>query len=257
MFFLSLLTRPFRLLGLLITVALVVGGWWAWNKAHSSTPASEADALQDFRTRDQAGTAGPRRPRAGVYTYRVTGSETASAGPLEVKRDLPGRAHMIVRRTPAGYETELRLSEEHVETFGYRVESGGTRIATSNVKLMFLKLGRDDRRTFQPAPLYVPANLAVGKSWRSAYRAGSLAVAVTNRVTRTQSLPVAGRAIRTFVITSRSDTTGAHSGSRIETIWWSPDLVLPVRQTVDMDIGGIVGLKATARLDLLTLRPRL
>lgn len=256
MFFLSLLTRPFRLLGLLITVGLVAGGWWAWNKAHSSTAASEDDALQDFRTRSQTGTAGSTKPRAGVYAYRVSGSETASAGPLELTRDLPRRAQMIVRRTPAGYETELRLSEEHVETFGYRVDAAGTRITTSHVKLMFLKFGRDDRRTFRPAPLYVPANPGVGRSWRSAYTAGSLAVVVTNKVTRIQNVTVAGRAIRTFVITSRSDTTGAHSGSRIETIWWSPDLVLPVRQTVDMDIGGIVGLKANARLDLLTLRPR-
>lgn len=256
MFFLSLLTRPFRLIGLLITVGLVVGGWWAWNKAHSSTPAGESEALQDFRTKEQAGAAGPRRPRSGVYAYRVSGSETASAGPLAVERDLPARAQMIVRRVSGGYETELRLSEEHVETFGYRVEAAGTRIITSNVKLMFLKFGRDDRRTFQPAPLYVPAKLGVGRTWRSAYKAGTLAVAVTNRVARTESLTVAGRGVRTFVITSRSDTTGAHSGKRIETIWWSPELVLPVRQTVDMDFDGIVGLKAKARLDLLTLRPR-
>jgi hypothetical protein len=186
----------------------------------------------------------------------VSGSETASAGPLEIKRDLPGRAQMIVRRTPAGYETELRLSEEHIETFGYRVEAAGTRIVSSNVKLMFLKFGRDDKRTFQPAPLHMPATLAVGKSWRSAYKAGTLAVVVTNKVTGTQAVTIAGRSLRTFVITSRSDTTGAHSGSRIETMWWSPELVLPVRLTVDMDIGGIVGLTAKARLDLLTLRPR-
>jgi hypothetical protein len=255
LFFLSLLTRPFRLIGLLITVGLVVGGWWAWNEIHSSTSASEAQALEDFRTRDQAA-AGARRPRPGVYAYRVTGSETASAGPLEVKRDLPSRAQMIVRRTSAGYETELRLSEEHVETFAYRVESSGTRITSSNVKLMFLKIGRDDRRTLQPAPLYVPANLSVGRSWRAAYKAGTLAVVVANKVVRTENVTVAGRALRTFVITSRSDTTGAHSGKRVETMWWSPELVLPVRQTVDMDIGGIVGLKAKARLDLQSFLPR-
>jgi hypothetical protein len=256
MFFLSLLTRPFRLIGLLITVGLVAGGYWAWQKIHSSTPVSDAQALAAFRTEGTRTPGGAGIPRAGVYSYRVTGSERASAGPLAVDRKLPSRAQVIVRRVPGGYVSEMHLSDEHLEAFTYRVDTSGTRLTDTRVNLTFLGFGRDDRRRLQPAPLHLPAALAVGKSWRGAYKAGSLAVGVTSKVLRTANVTVGGRAVRTFVVSIRSTTTGAHPGTRVETLWWSPSLALPVRMKIDQDIGGIVGLKATADITLESTAPR-
>ena len=256
MFFLSLFTRPFRLIGLLVTIGLVGGGYWAWQKLHSSTPFSQEQALAAFRAEAQAPTAAARIPRPGVYTYRVTGSEKATAGPLAVDRKLPSRAQMIVRRVPGGFETELHLSEEHLETFRYRVNASGTYATDTRTKLTFLRFGRDDRRRLQPAPLDLPASLPVGRSWRSVYKAGDLLVRVSSKVKRSENVSVGSRTFSTSVVSIRSDTSGAHPGHRIETVWWSPQLALPVRQRFDLDIGGIVGLKATATLQLLSARPR-
>lgn len=256
MFLVSLLTRPLRLIGLLITIGLVGGGYWAWRELHSSTAFSEQRALAAFRAEPQAPTGGARIPRPGVYTYRLSGSEKATAGPLAVDRKLPARAQMIVRRVPGGYETELHLSEEHLETFRYRVDAAGTHATDTRTKLTFLSIGRDDRRRLQPAPLHLPADLRVGRSWHGAYKAGSLAVRVNSKIARSENVRVGGRAFRAYVVSIRSDTAGDHPGRRIETLWWSPELALPVRHRVDLDVGGIVGLEGTATLSLLSARPR-
>jgi hypothetical protein len=255
--FLGLLTRPLRLVGLLITIALIGGGYWAWREIHSSTPVSEEDALAAYRAGGQTGAVdGSRTPRPGVYTYSVTGSEKATAGPLGVDRDLPDRARMIVRRIPGGYETELRLSEEHIEGFTYRVDSRGTWATATRTKLTFLSFGRDDRRRLVPAPLHLPASLRVGLAWSDTCKAGDLIVRATSRVLRTETVRVAGRAFDTFVVSIRSDTEGAHPGRRIETLWWSPELALPLRHQTDLRIGGTVGLAGEATLQLLSARPR-
>jgi hypothetical protein len=58
------------------------------------------------------------------------------------------------------------------------------------------------------------------------------------------------------VIEIRSDTSGAHPGLRAETLWWSPDLSLPVRHRSTLDIDGIVGLEGSATLNLVSAGPR-
>ncbi|MEW6582664.1 MAG: hypothetical protein AB1416_07890 [Actinomycetota bacterium] len=254
---LGLLTRPFRLVGLVVTVALIVGGIWAWRRIHTSTPAAEDRALAAYRTQGSTGGAvRPGVPRPGVYSYELEGSERAGAGPVHVTRDLPRRAPMIVRLVPGGYETELRVSEEHLEGFRYRVTSRGTLAVSTRTKLTFLGLGRDDRRTLTPRPLHLPARPAVGAGWRDVYKAGSLLVRVQSRVLRAETVRVGGRSVPTVVVRIRSDTEGVHPGRRIETLWWSPDLALVVRRVDDLEIGGTFSFDETATMRLVSTTPR-
>ena len=257
-FLLSLFTRPFRLIGLIVTVGLIVGGIWLWNRAHSSTPVSEERALADFRGRaaEEPARVRPGVPRAGVYSYRVQGRETAKAGPASIGRDLPGRASYVVTPTPAGYEEEWRLSEEHIEAFRYRVAPGGARTVWTRTKLTFLGFGRDDRRDLRPPPLRMPLRPRVGQTWRSSYMAGDLPVMVAARVLRREPVRVGGRPVPALVVHVHSETGGAHPGTRDERVWWAPSLALALRMEVDMEVRGTFGLSGEARLELESTDPR-
>ena len=257
MFVLRLLTRPLRLVALLLLLALVVGGIWAWREVRSSTPASEEEAVAAFRGGAQAAASRrPGVPRPGVYSYRVDGFERASAGPLRVSRPLPRRAPALVRPTPDGYELEVRFSKEHVEGFRYRVDGRGIFAVQSRTELTFLGVGRDDRRALRPPPLHMPLRPHVGQEWRGTYRAGDLVVRVRSRVLRAETLRIGGRSVPTVVVAIRSDTEGAHPGRRIETLWWSSEVGLPVRHETDLEIHGVVGLTAKATLELVSTQPR-
>lgn len=253
---LGLLFRPFRLIGLLITIALVVGGIWLWRRAHSSTPVAEDRAVAAFRAGDGTTGTRPGAPRPGVYVYSVEGEETAGAGPAHVTRALPGRAPMIARLAPGGYETELRLSEEHLEGFSYRLVPAGTRTVASRTKLTFLGIGQDDRRDMRPPPLRLPATFRAGQTWRDTYRAGSLVIRVRSRVVRSATVRLGGRSIPCWVVRITSDTEGTHPGTRVETLWWSPPLGLALRRTDDLQVGGVFSLKERATMRLLSATPR-
>lgn len=250
------LTRPFRLIGLILLVVIVGGAIWAWRAAHRSTLATEAMAIADFRA-SAAGSARTRgTPRPGVYMYAVTGREQASAGPIDVDRALPALAPMIVRSTADGYETELRVSEEHIEGFTYRVDDEGAHTTNSRTKLTFLRIGRDDRRTLRPPPLHMPRAPKVGAGWTDRSTAGTLKVVSRSRVAREEVVVVGEERVRTVVVQITSDTSGAHPGRRVEWVWWSRELSLAVRHDVDMEIRGVVGLDYEASFRLLAVDPR-
>lgn len=245
------LFRPRRII-LLVLVAASVAAWWYYSRAGKTHEVDEAAALASL---GQPGA--PRRglPAPGVYEYRQDGSESGGIGPLSLDRELPSTARMVVRRVGDGVERELNLAKEHIESVRYRLTPGGIRTTWIRTEITFAGFGRDDRRTTRPAPLFLPAKLALGVRWRSDYRTGDIEVSDESEVVGKETFEVDGRPEPVWVVEISSETRGAHPGTQNETIWWSPRYALPLRWQMARDIGGTVKLKVKATLELVSVIP--
>lgn len=255
----GIFARPWRVVAVLLVVALVGAGFWLWHRAGSSTPVSEEDALGAFREGGGAAGAGrvaPGVPAPGVYTFAQSGSEEGGAGPLEISRGLPGQARYTVIRTADGYREELAISREHVEGVTVRVRPRASWELARRTRVTFLGFGRDDRRRLRPPPVRLVRPLTVGRSWRASYSAGTLPVTSRSVVLRQEVVVVGGRRYAARVVRTVGDTGGAHPGRRVDVIWWSPALALPLRWEIDMEIGGPATLRTRARLELESVTPQ-
>ncbi len=248
--------RPWRVLGVLLLIAAVGAGIWAWERAGSSTEVSEERALQTYREGGGPSAARPGVPRAGVYTFRQSGSESGGAGPVDIDRDLPDRARYVVTPSEGGYTEELDMSEEHVEIVRLRVGPKRTMETWRRTEVTFLGIGRDDRRDIEPPAIRLQRPLTVGRTWTSSYRAGSLPVTTRSVVERAEEVELEGRRYATRVIRTVGDTGGIHPGRRVDVIWWSPALALPLRWDIEMEIRGTFSLRTKASLVLESAEPR-
>ncbi|MGD9696047.1 MAG: hypothetical protein AB7V42_10350 [Thermoleophilia bacterium] len=248
--------RPGRVAALLVLLALVGAGVWLYQRAGNSTPASEEEAVREFRA--QAGDVPRERgvPEPGVYSFRQEGRESGGIGPASVSRDLPGRAVYVVRLVPGGYEEDLEISEQHIESVRFLMRPAGARAVSRRTKVTFLGIGRDQTDRQRPPPLVTPRSLPVGRAWRQDYRAGDLPVSVLSRVTEAQTMELGGRRYAVRVIRTVARTGGSHPGTRTDTLWWSPALAMPLRWDIDMRITGVARLDTRASLRLESAAPR-
>ena len=251
----SLVGRPLRAALVVLVLAGIGAGVWLWQRAGESTPVSEDSALRAYREAGGAAAA-PGIPASGVYSFRQEGSERGGVGPAHLSRDLPDVARYVVTASPGGYREELDISKEHIEAVTLRVGPRGTREVARRTKVTFLGFGRDDRRDLRPPPLRLPARLSAGRTWSGSYAAGSLPVTFRSRVERADAIEVDGRRYKVWVVRSDSDTGGVHPGTRIDVMWWSPRLALPLRWTIDMRIGGPATLRTRAELTLESAVPK-
>jgi len=249
--------RALLVAGVVVLAGLVGFGLWVWLSGRSSTPISERRALSDYRAREGAGQAPlAGAPRPGVYTYAATGSERGGLGPVQLGRGLPKEARYIVSPVPGGFEAELDLSAQHIEAARFRVDRRGLVETWTRTKITLVGIGADDRRSLQPAPLWMPRDPHPGQSWHASYRAGDLRITTSSRAVRRATVSVDGRNVPTVVVLIHTVTAGPHSGTRDETLWWSPSLALPVRHDIRMDIGGAVSFRSRAELALTSLAPQ-
>lgn len=236
---------------------LIVGiGGVLWWKAGQTTPVSERAALAGYR--EDAVSGGDRRgPAPGVYTYDQVGREKNRFGPLAINRDLPAEARYTITATPDGYREELALAEQHIEGKRFRLRADGARQATwRRNNITFLGVGRDDRKEINPPALSLPASLPVGRTWSAEYDAGSIHVRERARVLCHQAVRVDGRRHATVVVRTVARSTGVLGGKRVDTIWWSPELHLPLRWTIEQHLDGRVSLTTTTDLHLRETAPR-
>lgn len=243
---------PWIVLGLVVVVT--AAGVLLWRAAGRSDPVTLAETLERFRAAGAAETASDA-PAPGVYTYEVSGAEEGRAGPLTVRRDLPAEAQMTVTRSGPGWEAELALSAQHVEAGRYGVASEGVVQSWRRVDLTFAGFGRDDRRELVGGLVIAPSPLRVGQAFNDDYLAGSLRNRVRGRVDRREDVTVGAVSVPAYVIVADTATTGALSGSRRETTWWSPELRVPVRARVQVTLDGPFGYSSTYEIRLVALVP--
>src|SRR5262245_3305108 len=160
--------RALIVAGVVVLAGLVAVGLWVWLSGRSSTPVSERRALSDYRERaegQQAPLAGA--PRPGGYTYAATGPERGGRGRAPPGRGRPKGARYIVSPVPGGFEAELDISAQHIEAARFRVERRGLVETWTRTKITLVGIGADDRRSLQPAPLWMPRDPRPGQSWRA------------------------------------------------------------------------------------------
>lgn len=229
---------------------------WVLTAGSESSEVGEAAALEAVGEPSRVESAAPGVPAAGVYTYAQDGWERVGAGPLAVRRELPDRARIAVGDIgEGGYEATAFLSGEHIEGVRYSIADGWIREERRRTDVTLVGIGRDDRRDLDPPPRRVPLEPTVGLSWTDTYEAGSLPVEATSRIVRREELSVAGEPVPTLVLQVESTTGGAHPGTRSETVWWSPELAIPIRWRLEMDVEGVAELTTRTTLALTDLSP--
>ena len=244
-----------RVIPLALLAAMVLGGIWAWREANASVPASLPDALDTVREADlAAGRAG--LPLAGVYRYKATGEEQLAAGPLEITRKLPARSLLVVLPEARGVRAlEWRFSRDSGETWRVADANRGTNVVYRSVTVGVRGIGREFGGATVPA-LWRPRNPRAGQKWSATYRQGdALAFRRESTVQRQETVTIGDQKVRAWVITSKETLTGSVTGEELERVWWSPELNLDVKRTIDRDIGGTISHHLTATLVLESIAP--
>ncbi len=255
----SFLSRPLRLVALVVLLAVAGGAYWLWQGANSSTAVSQDGALAEFRAKGVSDAPpAPGVPAAGVYRFRASGTESAGSGVLSASRSLPPEAVYVITPKAGGYHEDLRLSEEHVEEADFAVGERGASATWRRTKITFLGIGEDDRDAVEPPSFDHPApsRFAVGRSWKGAYRLGDLRVAYTGKVTGRETAELDGRTIPVFVIRTDSTFTGSTPGTRTDVLRWSPELSLPVTWSITQETGGDAEFAMDAELTLVSGVPQ-
>ena len=245
--------RPGRIIRLAILLAVVFGGWWIWQRLHSSSAASAPAAVASLRKAHGTATG---VPAPGVYRYRSTGSERIGIGPLTVRRTLPGQALVVVRPVTGGVRlVSTELSGDHAE--GWRVEPTPDGWVGSYRSLSIGTVGytRTIAGNALPTVLLVPAKLKVGQTWSSNYTVQGIVFQRDSKVTAKDIVMVGGVAYRVFVLSTRETVTGTLHGVDTLKEWWSPDLGLDLKLDWQRDLNGTIVNIASASLSLLSTTP--
>jgi hypothetical protein len=253
----SFVSRPLRIVALVVLLGVAGGAWWVWQGAHTSTAVEATDAVSEFRTGEAAPDVAPRPgvPEAGVYRYRVTGQEAAGSGVLSAERPLPAEAVYIITPTAEGYHEDLRFSEEHVEEARFRVDPAGTTAEWRRTKVTFVGIGSDTRDDVVPAALDHPRPMKAGDEWGGEYQLGELAVSYTAKVVGTGTATVDGRTVRTVTYRTDATFTGSTPGTRTDVVEFAPGLSLPVAWSIDQTTGGASDFTVSADMELVSATP--
>lgn len=252
----SFISRPLRLVALVVVLVAAGAVYWLWHGAHTSTAVSRDSVLAEFRAEHVSDAPPPPGvPASGVYRFRVAGEESAGSGVLSASRPLPAEAVYVITPKAGGYHEDLRLSEEHVEETDFAVGARGANATWRRTKITFLGIGTDDRDAVEPPSFDHPTALRVGRRWSGAYRLGTLAVSYTGEVTGRETASLDGRTIPVFVIQTDSTFKGSTPGTRTDVLRWSPGLSLPVAWTIHQKTGGSAEFAIDAAMTLVSGTP--
>jgi hypothetical protein len=230
--------RLFRLIPLLILIAIVGGAWWGWKRLHHSDAAS-VSAAEAAVSKSKATVAGA--PRPGVYRYAGNGHERIGIGPLTVARSLPAQALLVVRPlTPTTRDVEWQLSADHIESWQTVTGVAGIRGTSRTLKVGTLGFSQSVSGAAQPAPLLYPRKLKPNQSWSSTYHVSGIVFLRANHVVAEQTMTVAGSAEKVFEIQTKETVTGTLHGTDTFTQWYSPTLGVPVKLAWQRDLDGAV-----------------
>lgn len=191
-------------------------------------------------------------PAAGLYRYRVSGSQTVSGAALRA-RDLPARGETLVSRSRTVgvltcFRIQRRLAPDIANTATYVIRGGDVYL----VGIVIQALG--EAQTIRPDPAVLSATES-GSEWSGQFAgptSGSYSFSVRGR----QRFRVGGQRLRAVRISSSVSYRGAYSGTQKATTWLSVDhdLVLGESARSSQDFG-VSTLRLRSRSRLISLRP--
>lgn len=181
---------------------------------------------------------GPVVPTTGTYALSVDGSEHVKFGPFSAcTNSFPARSSLVVqpaRGEPAGsYDFDLRFypnsPNRHDERHIYRYSDAGVFLGYEQATVTCGGVKQSSTVNFDPAQPRVRTPLSQGASWRSNTGDSARTEHATSQVVGTDTVVLAGRSYRTWVIDTHVDMSGDETGTRDQRWWWSPDLAMPLK----------------------------
>lgn len=231
-------------------------GFWLIAQAKNSDPLTADAAVATFAEADDGTRGVTGAPQPGVYSYAVVGTEAGGAASLNVSRDLPAEARMIIWQQPGGFATRLVYSGDHLEGATYAISDEGVAQTRTRTKLSLLGTTSDTRADIDPAALWIAEDLSIGDSWTSSYEANGSTTSHSTEVTGREAVVVGAEQIDTFVVERTTENTGDVTGRWTDVYWWSPELNMPVKMSVEGESKEGIGVfSQQATLTLTTSRP--
>lgn len=195
-------------------------------------------------------------PAPGAYRYRQTGSERLSLGPLRIVRTLPATALLSVR---AGERGRVEYHWRYASDVGERIavapyKGSGQRLVERGfeARLPFAEFTLGGSAT--PA-LWRPPSPRPGPLQVVTYQLDGVVFRRTARVVRREAIDVGGQSVPVWRIDANEDLTGTTSGDVVEHVWWSPELGLDVRRSIDVFLTGRINHRITTTVELQSVLP--
>lgn len=219
----------------------------------STAPASPAGSTADATTgtttqapvSQPLATNAPGRPAAskatpaGGYTYDVSGSVTYGGA----KQPADGTASLTVSAVKDGSQSSTLHGDN-----GDTVQQVLVRDAGSYLTSLHLTTPAFDKE-FRPSPAALlfpdPAKVGASWSWQATSTDGASTVKASQKVLRTETLTIGGKAVPTVVLQSRVIISGDVDYTVDVTSWVVPSLRLPVKDH-SVGKGSVGGVKVTS-----------
>ena len=172
----------------------------------------------------------------GRYTYTTTGTfSSLLSGP----QPRSGEAVLVVDTPQGGDQRSVRHASDLTTEQVLRIEGDGTYLVS--MSQTFLGVRKDFR--FEPPVLALPTPAAVGRSWswRATSTDGRTTVDAGLRVSRAETVHVAGKAVPAVVVEARISTGGDVVASSTQELWVSERhrLIIRLHEVTDGRLGAI------------------
>jgi hypothetical protein len=195
-------------------------------------------------------------PKTGSYGLAVTGSEKVRFGPVSFcNQSLPASTKLVVSKaageSPTSFDFDVPYVPgkpgQHDERHIYRYTPKGVFLDYEVATVTCQGVRQSSATSFAPPQLRAALPLKVGAHWSNHGGGSNRTEDATSRVTKTQTLVIAGERVLTYVIETSVSFTGSETGTRQQTWWYAPTWAMPVQWT-EKQSGGRSGASYTGEL---------
>jgi hypothetical protein len=202
-------------------------------------------------------------PRAGVYTYRASGSWTTTVPVFGTERRvLPATVPAVLQADGDGWTLAFAYFDKHHTTLSYR-GSAGPELEESAGDTDSVRFGFRVRSSMTCSPDVVVRPVSPGTSWDQDCRGVTRGV-----ISATQDLPstttlmgidrldVGGTPVDAWHVHRATKVVGSETGTLLSDSWYSTADGLLLRLETQSRTSGLVDHVEAIRLDLASLTPR-
>ncbi|HZJ26090.1 MAG TPA: hypothetical protein VFF40_03595 [Acidimicrobiia bacterium] len=221
--------RNLTVVGVVVALTLATGVYVVWDRflRNNETPVDVAAVEDDFSGRGE-GSAEAGTPKAGVYLYRTTGSESVSAlGGTSA--DYPATTTLTVTESTCGVDTRRDVLEGRYDESKLCRQANGTWVLTETVTSdRFFNQTEADTYTC-PDVVNLPADPKPNQSWKGTCTDAPNTTTMRYRVIGTETVRVDGEPVSTVRLRVTSTEGGERAGGGVEHRWVQPGTNLVVK----------------------------
>ncbi len=202
-------------------------------------------------------------PRAGVYTYKASGSWTTTVPVIGSEhRVLPATVPAVLQTDGDGWTLALQYFDKHRTTLSYR-GAAGPALEESAGDTDSVRFGFKVRSTMTCAPDDVVRPVSPGTSWSQDCHGvtqgpinASQDLPSTTTLVGIDRLDIGGAPVDAWHVRRESKVVGSESGTLLSDSWYSTADGLLLRLETQSRTSGLVDHVESIHLDLASLTPR-